>query len=458
MKKILSVALLVLLLISNLSLVSCLSKIINPPKEEQELEFSFRLNDDGESYTLTGSLWGTTWDATWEPQDYTVKLPGTHEGLPVTAIADEAFMRTKCGRKIIIPASIQRIGDRAFEDCSLISAIEFEENSQLTSIGDYAFSGCQYLEKIEIPASVTNIGEYAFECVRLISVEFEPNSQLKTIRKFSFHGTAITSVVIPDSVTNIEAMAFEACFSLKNVEFSELLTTIGDYAFAFCESLESIDIPSSVVEIGEHAFYRCASLKSIKIPASVTNIGNYAFAKSSSLITISVDENNPNYKTIDGNLYSKDETTLMLYATGQKDKEFTVPDHVITISDGAFARAKYLESIIIPESVIAIDDSGYISKDYTQKYCGAFENCTALVRVEIKGATDTIGDQAFAGCVNLSEVHIGKNVDRIGYKAFINCPSLSSIYYYGAEAEWENVDKGDEWCDTPDTLKINYLN
>ena len=80
MKKILSVALLVLLLISNLSLVSCLndiSKIINPPKEEQELEFSFRLNDDGESYTLTGSSWGTTWDATWEPQDYTVKLPGT---------------------------------------------------------------------------------------------------------------------------------------------------------------------------------------------------------------------------------------------------------------------------------------------------------------------------------------------------------------------------------------------
>ena len=88
---------------------------------------------------------------------------------------------------------------------------------------------------------------------------------------------SLTSINIPNSVTNIGDEAFHVCKSLTDINIPNSVTNIGDEAFSWCESLTSINIPNGVTNIGNGTFEGCWSLTSINIPNSVTNIGNNAF-------------------------------------------------------------------------------------------------------------------------------------------------------------------------------------
>lgn len=84
---------------------------------------------------------------------------------------------------------------------------------------------------------------------------------------YAFVGNSVTSIKIPDGVTNIEDSAFEACSSLSSVKIPDSVTSIGRQAFYGCSNLSSIEIlPDSVAFIGEEAFADCSSLTSIKAP------------------------------------------------------------------------------------------------------------------------------------------------------------------------------------------------
>jgi len=87
---------------------------------------------------------------------------------------------------------------------------------------------------------------------------------------------SLTSITIPDSVTNIGVYAFMSCSSLTSITIPDSVTYIGYQAFYDCSSLTSITIPEGVTSIGENAFRECGGLTSITIPDSVTSIGNNA--------------------------------------------------------------------------------------------------------------------------------------------------------------------------------------
>ncbi|MCR5123948.1 MAG: leucine-rich repeat domain-containing protein [Treponema sp.] len=99
---------------------------------------------------------------------------------------------------------------------------------------------------------------------------------------------SVTSVVIPEGVTEIGWKAFKECTSLASVEIPSSVTKIGSRAFYGCESLASVEIPSSVTEIGSSAFWGCKSLSSVVIPPSVTEIGDYAFNGCTALASIKI--------------------------------------------------------------------------------------------------------------------------------------------------------------------------
>ena len=96
---------------------------------------------------------------------------------------------------------------------------------------------------------------------------------------------------------------------------------------------------------------------SIYLPASLKEIPCYQFPYFSKLLHIDVDPNNPNYKSIDGILYSKDGTILYCYPAG-KSGTFKVPDHVKTIKSTAFKKGS-LSMIIIPENVSIIEPEAF---------------------------------------------------------------------------------------------------
>lgn len=245
------------------------------------------------------------------------------------------------------------------------------------------------------------------------------------IREYAFFNKdSIVSVIIPDTVTIIDNSAFDNCDNLENISMSDSVKIIGDYAFAGCPLLKSIAIGDLVESIGESAFSRCASL-----------------------VSIDVDENNKHYKSIDGNIYSKDGKTFVRYAMGKKDSEFIVPEFVTGIADSAFAGCEFLKSITLPNSLESIGHRAFgncvsltsitIPDSVTNIGVWAFYNCSSLTNVVIPDSVTIISNYMFVLCTSLTTIVISDSIVRIGEGAFYGCSSLT-IY---CEAEFEP----DEW-------------
>ncbi|MBR5146935.1 MAG: leucine-rich repeat domain-containing protein [Bacteroidales bacterium] len=131
------------------------------------------------------------------------------------------------------------------------------------------------------------------------------NYNVTYIDEHAFDGCSnLTCVVIPNSIKSIADYAFNNCSKLATVTFEDdsQLETIGDYAFYKCSILTSIGIPNSVTEIGASAFYNCSSLTSVYIPSEVASIYNAAFSGCTNLKEIICFNITPS--TITNNVFS----------------------------------------------------------------------------------------------------------------------------------------------------------
>ena len=404
----------------------------------------------------------------------------------IISIGNSAFYNCTSLTSIVIPSSVTSIGFGAFYGCRSLEEMTIPfvgDGSSNTnfgyifgtsdysyndikvptslkkvvitggeSIGEYAFYCCKSLTSIVIPSSVTSIGSSAFSgCRSLTSVNYLGTIEswcgitfgdsyanpLCYAQKLYLNGELVTELVIPNSVTEIKAYAFRGCTSLTSVVIPDSVTNIDYYAFAYCTSLTSVVIEDGVTSIGGAAFRNCTSLTSVEIPSSVTSIGDGVFSDCSSLVNISVDEGNTAYKSIDGNLYTKDDKILLQYAKGKTDTSFIIPDSVTSIGNSAFYGCTSLTSIEIPSSVKSIGDKAFygctsltsvvIPSSVTSIGKSAFRECTSLTSVVIEDGVTSIGDQAFEGCTSLTSIEIPSSVTSIGERAFLDCTSLTSI-------------------------------
>lgn len=221
---------------------------------EPRLEYA--LNEDGETYSVTGlGCIGT--DA--------ITVPAEYNGKSVTAIAKAAFKGSAI-TSVTLPASIGYIGTDAFRKCTGLTSITIP--ASVTDIGANAFreSG---LTSVTVPANVVNVGENAFyDCAGLVSAEIHA----KNIGKFAFSYTGtprtlqepvkqrpdiakLASITLGSEVRVIDSSAFQYC-PISSVTLPEGVQKIGMYAFAQTD-LTSVTIPASVTQIGEYAFYDC---------------------------------------------------------------------------------------------------------------------------------------------------------------------------------------------------------
>lgn len=303
-----------------------------------------------------------------------------------------------------VPASVIEIYPYAFDGCSVLEEVKFEENSALASVTHNAFSDSS-LKRITLPEGVKFIGEAAFDnCYYL------------------------ESVVLPDGLTEIKDAAFRWS-GIKSVDIPQSVTVIANSAFYGCDNLEEIDLPEGLTAIGWNAFGTCDALKEVSLPASLSWLDPAAFAYSNALEKITVSEQNPYYSTDEYGALYYCKTELMWYPKLSDNKAYTIPAGVTTIQSGVFENANNLEEIIIPSTLSELESS-------------VFQNCKSLKAITIPKEITKIGSSAFSGCTNLSEVIFEENssLSSIGVYAFYGCDSLKEFnvpdsvtsIYYGA--------------------------
>ncbi|MDE5765419.1 MAG: leucine-rich repeat domain-containing protein [Ruminococcus sp.] len=219
------------------------------------------------------------------------------------------------------------------------------------------------------------------------------------------------------------------------------VTTIGNSAFRECNELTAINISDSVITIDNSAFRGCHNLTSVNIPVNIKNIGIYVFYDTD-LKEINVSADNNYYCSVDNILYTKDMSEIVFVCPSALSGEFTIPDGVTTIGDGAFELTSLI-SVDIPDSV-------------TTMGAFAFDWCQSLTSVNISNNITTIGENSFTSCSSLISVDIPASVTSIGGNAFYACSSLTDVIIRNPECNFYDSNNGLDIF--PETTTIHGYN
>lgn len=123
----------------------------------------------------------------------------------------------------------------------------------------------------------------------------------------------------------------------------------------------------------------------------MTDFGYGAFYDCENLTEFLVNENNTNFTSINGALYNKEITEIVLVPVSITS--ITLPDSVTSIGSYAFHGCKELNEITLGDGINSIGN-------------GAFLECIGLTSVTIPSGVTSIGEHAFANCAQLASVTI----------------------------------------------------
>lgn len=252
--------------------------------EFAEQVFTFELNNDRESYTVTGLI--APLGEFEMPESGVLKIPASYKGKPVTALGESTFKdRTDIIGSVVIPDSVTEIGKAAFKNCSSLESIDLPDN--ITSIAQETFYGCTSMKQLPDLDGIVSIESQAFGgCISLSGDLILPDSvkKLGTVSNStssSIYGpfmgcTGFDGTLDLGSVEEVGDHSFSGT-NFNQIIFPSSLKKIGNYAFSGC-GITSLNLPESLEWIGGGAFQGCDLEGVLEIPGSVKRIGRRAFS------------------------------------------------------------------------------------------------------------------------------------------------------------------------------------
>ncbi len=344
------------------------------------------------------------------------------------------------GTSFTIPEGVTEIGSAALYNTGL-SDITFPSTLEKTNY--FSLGGLEDLTKADLSGTA-----------------------LTEMGIFTFSGcSSLSEVLLPDTLYSIEGGAFYNCKSLKEITLPESLEYVGQYAF-MDTGLTSIEIPESVTEIGYCAFgYYTDEYGSERASSSFTIIGQYSSAAYTYCTDTDEEYGYANEFTFMTPEQAQEQSELLAqerFTEGSYEyaivgdgavitlctsadsiidvpaelggypvtaiypiafsslnaAEITLPDTITDIRTMAFYNCAYLQSLSLPQSVKSIGNN-------------AFDSCTGLETIDLGGA-ETIGLSVFYGCTSLRKVTISGSCTEItlngdGDLPFIDTPALEEI-------------------------------
>jgi len=286
-----------------------------------------------------------------------IVVPGT-----VEEIGANAFSNNNMIEEVIIEDGVKKVGDSAFEGCTSLKQIEFPDS--IESLGNNVMQSCTKLSQIRLPNKITELGTYFFaNCTSLEKVELPSN--LEKIGSYVFVSCPIKEITFPTKLREIGRGVFWNIKSLEKINIDEvneyfkfenglLLSKDKTKVYFALTSLSNINIPETVTTIVTDSF-NGSEATSIYIPNGVTELTGTTFGGMSNLKEIKIKPDNLNYKTENGNLYSKDGTVLIMYL--QEGDVINIPEGVKTITNKATKSIK-ANTIKLPSTLETLEGWG----------------------------------------------------------------------------------------------------
>ena len=312
------------------------------------------------------------------------------------------------------------------------------DGHEVVAIGDRAFQNRTDLRTVMIPDSVTEIEAYSFNnCTNLSNVTLSKSLKYMGGRAFG-SCEKITQIEIPKSLDNCGNSGyasyhgpFGACSGLKKITFEEGATEVSNGLFRGCTGLEEINIPDGVTKIESSSFEDCINLVSVNISDSVIKIENEAFAGCEKIESINIPD-------------SVTEIGERTFANCSKLSNVKLSKNLEYMGGRAFGSCEKITQIEIPKSLDNCGNSGYASyhgpfgacsglkkitfeEGTTEISSGLFRGCTWLEEINIPNSVTEIESSSFEDCINLVSVNIPDSVIKIGNEAFAGCKKIESI-------------------------------
>lgn len=314
----------------------------------------------------------------------------------------------------------------------------------------YGFDAEEYI----IPASVEKIGAKAFQnrkslkkIVFASAAEGEDEKSL-TIDASAFENSGLTSVTLPKRLSTMGSMIFKGCSDLAEVDFEPgFKCTIPTAAFHNCVSLTEIRIPGDVTVIGSQAFENANRLTLVTLGitddksagSQLVRIGSNAFKDCQSLVKIQMEQYSKNVDT-------GEEKITYLEKLPDSLSQLGTTDSSTTSGNGPFTNCSSLVSITIPNRVSFIANSAFtnctelttvnLPQSLTIIYSSAFSGCGKLTAVNFNSGTEPasvkLQQQAFKDCKKLASFDFSKISTFMGKAIFNNCTSLTSVNIHDA--------------------------
>ena len=447
--------------------------------------------------------------------------------------------------KIDLNGELNNISSAAFGYCVSLTSISLPK--KLETLGDMAF-GCPGLVEIynytslPITASSSDYGgvaTYAKVVYDLDENTDMPESRVQVYDDINYYvyenefialGPAITrkeigTADLHQSTTNISTMAFMLCTNLTSITIPENVTDIEDNALSFCYKLEEINfnaiamndfptsnyafsdagilgdgivvnigdqvtrIPANIfsgydnggappiikldfgkssvcTSIGEDAFYGCRKIISLAVPDNInSNVLVQILTNVTSLAELIYSDNPESHiQLIDGIYYLINEGDFVALTVSPKnvnDDILELDERTTSLHNNVFYNCENITSILLPRNVTSIGESAFYScgklssitlpSSLTSIGGSAFYGCRGLTSITLPSSLTSIGDFAFQSCSGLTSIDLPSSLTSIGYMAFLNS-GITTVKYQGIIEKWLEIDIGNLWIGEHDFI------
>ena len=423
----------------------------------------------------------------------------------VETIGQNAFSGCTSLEEVMIPDSVKTYemdewnSGATFSGCTSLKKVVLSKNAKVLSGG--MFSGCTSLVDVTIPEGITTIENRTFynispeanlfipdsvtsietsynmpDCKVTMPCRFALENWLYRKEGYSFYhmngendqdednctvcrrtgscGTDATYIMTLSGKVTISGTGTVSTFDGDRADITSIIVENGIYyvnTFWNCEKLETIKLADSVKSFSD--FSSCENLKEITIGKGLE--ADFSFQNCPKMESVIISNENPNYTSKDGVIYSKDGTRLVYYPANLQGTEYVVPTGVTQISRNAFYYNQNLKKIVVPETVQAI--SSYDDSEVLFRYCKNLEtivlnntannvpydfcyNSESLSEIVIPEGAENILGEAFRYCKNLKTITLPASIKRISDAAFDGCSSLATVHYLGTADQWKAIE------------------